>query len=146
MEYKLVHILTGVTGTLTSWNYDDPNYIHTNNQDYGICIRREKGYCGVTYFRADETNRLAHHICNVYNKTAVLLSFNVDKNNNNGERGDDCGSDAISIPGGSLTGYGVSYERWCGSLFGAMQTTPTAVSGTSSSSENQVTTYRTPFR
>ena len=65
MEYKLVHILTGVTGTLTSWNYDDPNYIHTNNQDYGICIRREKGYCGVSYFRADETNRLEHRICNV---------------------------------------------------------------------------------
>ena len=141
MEYKLVHILTGVTGTLTSWNYDDPNYIHTNNQDYGICIRREKGYCGVTYFRADETNRLAHRICNVYNNTAALLSFNVDKNNNNGQRGDDCGSDAISIPGGSLTGHGVSYERWCGSLFGAMQT-----ADATSSSENQVTTYRTPFR
>jgi hypothetical protein len=71
-----------------------------------------------------------------------LFSFNIDKSNSLGQRGEDCGSDAIGIPGGSLTGHGMSYERWCGSLFGAMN--PTANTG--SASENQVTTYRTPFR
>ena len=71
----------------------------------------------------------------------VLLSFTVDKSNSKGQAGGECGSDHVGIPGASLTGHGESYERWCGSLFGAQS--PGAAG---SASENQLTTYRTPFR
>jgi len=73
--------------------------------------------------------------------TLSLFSFTVDKSNTKGQAGSECGSDSVAIPGGSLTGHGESYERWCGSLFGAMNPGPPG-----SASENQVTTYRTPFR
>ena len=49
---------TGIAGTVKSWNFDDSNNIHGNDQAYSICIRREKGYCGYSVVPADEPLRL----------------------------------------------------------------------------------------
>ena len=65
----------------------------------------------------------------------------MDKSNTKCQAGQECGLDHVDISGASLTGHGESYEHWCGSLFGAMS--PGAAG---SASENQLTTYRTPFR
>ena len=48
---------TGIAGTVKSWNFDDNNNIHGNDQAYSICIRREKGYCGYSVVPADEPLR-----------------------------------------------------------------------------------------
>ena len=48
---------TGMAGTVKSWNFDDSNNIHGNNQAYSICIRREKGFCGYSVIPASEPDR-----------------------------------------------------------------------------------------
>jgi len=114
---------TGTTGSVQTWNYEDTNNIHTNNQNYAICIRREKGFCGTAYV-ADEASN----------------SFGVDGSNTQGRGGAQCRLDFVGIPGASSTGYGNSLERWCGAVFGVL-TAPGLHDGA-----NQIITYRTPFR
>ena len=48
---------TGPAGSLETWNYADPSNIHTNNQAYTVCIRRERGSCGYAATPVDEQNR-----------------------------------------------------------------------------------------
>ena len=58
-------IIPGSTGSVQTWNYDDSNNIHTNSQNYAICIRREKGYCANAYVADSASNRflqLSYHI------------------------------------------------------------------------------------
>ena len=50
-------IIPGTTGSVKTWNYDDTNNIHTNSQNYAICIRREKGYCANAYVADSASNR-----------------------------------------------------------------------------------------
>ena len=40
---------TGVSGTITSFNYDNINGRQLSNQDYSICIRTESNFCGIAY-------------------------------------------------------------------------------------------------
>ncbi|KAB0791812.1 hypothetical protein PPYR_03612 [Photinus pyralis] len=46
---------TGVTGVISSFNYDQASSLsrsvpeYYNNLNYAICIRKEKGYCSITY-------------------------------------------------------------------------------------------------
>lgn len=114
---------TGLTGSVSSWNYEDTNYIHTNNQDYAVCLRREQGYCGVSWTQDSSPN-----------------SFGVDGGKTKGRGGGLCRTDWVAIPGGSLTGRGASLERWCGAVFGAISTASLLEHGT------MITTYQTPFR
>jgi len=114
---------TGMTGSVQTWNYDDSNNIHTNDQNYAICIRREKGYCGNAYVVDSASN-----------------SFGVDGSNTKGRGGAQCKLDFVGIPGGTASGYGNSMERWCGAVFGVLSA-PGLHEGS-----NQIITYRTPFR
>ena len=115
---------TGITGTVSSWNYEDTNYIHTNNQDYAICVRREQGYCGASWTQDSSPN-----------------SFGVDGPMEKGRAGANCRLDYLAIPGGSVTGRGASVERWCGAVFGVINTTPPLLDH-----GLMITTYQTPFR
>lgn len=115
---------TGITGTVSTWNYEDTNYIHTNNQDYAVCVRREEGYCGVSWTQHSSAN-----------------SFGVDGPKTKGRAGEDCRLDYVAIPGGSATGRGASVERWCGAVFGVTTTSsPLPDHGVA------ITTFQTPFR
>lgn len=115
---------TGVSGTLQSWNYDDSTDIHTTGMTYAICLRREKGFCGIQYVQADEP-----------------YSFGMDYSFPRGRAGEDnCKATSVNIPGGSSTGLpGTSYERACGGTFGAtdadLQTGPSVW-----------LTHRSPYR
>ncbi|KAJ8935637.1 hypothetical protein NQ318_015614 [Aromia moschata] len=40
---------TGVAGQILSFNYDPVVGAQLSNQDYGICIRAERNFCGVQY-------------------------------------------------------------------------------------------------
>jgi len=114
---------TGATGTVMTWNYEDTNNIHTNSQNYAICIRREKGYCANSYVADSSPN-----------------SFGVDGSDTKGRGGAQCRNDFVAIPGASSVGYGSSVERWCGAVFGVLSA-PGLHEGA-----NQIITYRTPFR
>ena len=116
---------TEVAGTIKSWNYDDSNNIHGNDQAYSVCIRREKGYCGFSVTPANEPN-----------------SFLWDRTDD-GESGQICRTDNVNIPGSSLTGRGASTERYCGGLL-THQTDKTNP-GTGVTSDILIS-YRTPFR
>ena len=57
MLAMLTITMPGTTGSVQTWNYEDTNNIHTNNQNYAICIRREKGFCGTAYVADEASNR-----------------------------------------------------------------------------------------
>ncbi|CAH2210958.1 jg22345, partial [Pararge aegeria aegeria] len=40
---------TGVSGQLKSFNYDPTSGRQLSNQDYGICVRMERNFCGIQY-------------------------------------------------------------------------------------------------
>lgn len=42
----------GTRGSIKSFNYDEPGLLgqgYPNNMDYVICIRKEPGFCSITY-------------------------------------------------------------------------------------------------
>ncbi|XP_049772117.1 uncharacterized protein LOC126154588 [Schistocerca cancellata] len=43
----------GVRGSFHSFNYEGPNAGYLNNLNYAICIRKEAGYCSITYTNED---------------------------------------------------------------------------------------------
>ena len=112
-----------MTGTIKSWNYDDTNNIHNTDLAYSVCIRREKGYCGYSVVPANEP-----------------LSFVWDRLATRGESGQICRTDNVNIPGTSLTGRGVSNERYCGNKL------THAAQGPNPAVHDRLITYRTPFR
>ena len=113
-----------IAGTIKSWNYDDSNNIHNNDLAYSVCIRREKGYCGYSVVPANEP-----------------LSFVWDRVTSRGESGEICRTDNVNIPGTSLTGRGVSTERYC-----ANKLTHLTQSANPPAVHDRLITYRTPFR
>lgn len=40
---------TGVYGRVKSFNFDPIAGLHLSNQDYSICIRTERNFCGIQY-------------------------------------------------------------------------------------------------
>ena len=40
---------TGVSGQIKSYNYDPGAGLQLSNQDYSICIRSERNFCGIHY-------------------------------------------------------------------------------------------------
>ncbi|GLG93829.1 Uncharacterized protein GBIM_01168 [Gryllus bimaculatus] len=56
--------LQGVRGTLRSFNYNGGSY--TNDLNYAICIRKEPGYCSITYsVRSDNGTESDFQLVNV---------------------------------------------------------------------------------
>jgi len=118
--------LTGVSGTFKSFNYDDSNDVFTNSQMYGICLRREKNYCGYSVVPVNEPN-----------------SFSMG-NYNNARGEDSCRIDYFAVPGGSESGRIYSTQRWCGLAFGHEVGTPAAL--VNIAYNNAMISYVTPFR
>ncbi|XP_050299803.1 uncharacterized protein LOC126738482 [Anthonomus grandis grandis] len=62
---------TGVTGTIQSFNYDQaamfnrsvPGYF--NDLNYAICIRREAGYCSITYMNTNDGEMYPFQLVNI---------------------------------------------------------------------------------
>merc|ERR1719211_827094 len=52
-----VQYFTGVSGTLTSFNFGNTDdYHHLAEQYYSICIRREQGHCKIGYYPSNNGN------------------------------------------------------------------------------------------
>ena len=45
----------GVSGTISSFNYNDAGGLMLSNTDYTICIRTERNFCGVQYIPCIDT-------------------------------------------------------------------------------------------
>ncbi|CAH1118430.1 unnamed protein product [Phaedon cochleariae] len=97
---------TGVTGIISSLNYNQasmfnrsvPGYF--NNLNYGICIRREAGYCSITYTNVRNGVESPFQIPNVDNDGIVTLPRGMA-----GVDSMDCPNDYIVIAGTRLCGY-----------------------------------------
>lgn len=46
---------TGVSGQIKSFNYDPTSGRQLSNQDYGICVRMERNFCGIQYTACPDT-------------------------------------------------------------------------------------------
>lgn len=48
-EEGCLQYFTGVSGQVKSFNYDPTTGLQLSNQDYSICIRMERNFCGIQY-------------------------------------------------------------------------------------------------
>lgn len=48
-EEGCLQYFTGVSGQIKSFNYDPSTGLQLSNQDYSICIRMERNFCGIQY-------------------------------------------------------------------------------------------------
>jgi hypothetical protein len=48
-EEGCLQYFTGVSGQIKSYNYDPAAGLQLSKQDYSICIRMERNFCGIQY-------------------------------------------------------------------------------------------------
>lgn len=48
-EEGCLQYFTGISGQIKSFNYDPVTGLQLSNQDYSICIRMERNFCGIQY-------------------------------------------------------------------------------------------------
>ena len=53
-EEGCMQYYTGVSGQIKSFNYDPNVGLQLSNQDYSICIRMERNFCGIQYMTCDD--------------------------------------------------------------------------------------------
>ncbi|KAJ8982677.1 hypothetical protein NQ317_017667 [Molorchus minor] len=122
---------TGVAGQILSFNYDPESGAQLSNQDYSICIRAERNFCGVHYSQCSdpgaENNRSQSFTLsgNSNNRVAAMIGSTGSSNF--------CQADYLIIPmatnvGRPVTGPLSSVDRICGGVLSADVTlTPTTV-------------------
>ncbi|XP_046998494.1 uncharacterized protein LOC124613816 [Schistocerca americana] len=54
-ESGCLQYFTGVTGQVKSFNYDPEVGLQLSNQDYSMCIRPERNFCGIQYAACPDT-------------------------------------------------------------------------------------------
>jgi hypothetical protein len=62
---------TGVTGQIRSFNYDSGMGLQLSNQDYSICIRMERNFCGIQYTTAPDPGRRELENCSRNNAKKI---------------------------------------------------------------------------
>nr|XP_012551440.2 uncharacterized protein LOC101744434 [Bombyx mori] len=111
---------TGVSGQLRSFNYDPASGFQLSNQDYGICIRMERNFCGILYTACpDQVNNRSR-------------SFTLSGNSNNpvnsmigsGAGPNNCANDWLLVPCAANVGriqpnQALCTDRICGGTFSA---------------------------
>ncbi|XP_074041849.1 uncharacterized protein isoform X2 [Leptinotarsa decemlineata] len=95
---------TGVTGTISSFNYDQVSMfnrsvpVYFNNLNYAICIRREAGFCSITYTNVRNGVEYPFELRNVDGVSTLPRGIaGVDTI--------DCPDDYIVVAGTRLCGY-----------------------------------------
>ncbi|KAG5869494.1 hypothetical protein JTB14_013567 [Gonioctena quinquepunctata] len=53
-EAGCLQYFTGVTGQILSFNYNPETGAQLSNQDYGICVRVERNFCGIQYTQCSD--------------------------------------------------------------------------------------------
>ncbi|CAH1112018.1 unnamed protein product [Psylliodes chrysocephalus] len=100
-----LQIYEGVTGTISSFNYDQASMLNRsvpgyfNNLNYAICIRRTPGYCSITYTNVLNGVEYPFNLVNFINGMSTVPS------NMAGSDIIDCPNDYIVIDSTRLCGY-----------------------------------------
>jgi hypothetical protein len=57
-EEGCLQYFTGVSGQIKSYNYDPGAGLQLSKQDYSICIRMERNFCGIQYMACPDSGRI----------------------------------------------------------------------------------------
>ncbi|XP_045461940.1 uncharacterized protein LOC123672031 [Harmonia axyridis] len=111
---------SSVSGQITSFNYDPTEGLQLSNQNYGICIRQDRNFCGVQYTQCPDPDN------------DPIQSFTLSGNSNSnvpamvGSTGSSnfCQSDYLIIPmvsnvGRPPSGPSANVDRICGGILSA---------------------------
>jgi len=123
-----------VSGKITSFNYMRGEGLHLSNQDYTICIRNERGFCGVSYQACSDISG-DHEVGESFTITGNDLSQ--PSKPGKVKVGDNCTTDWISIPcattstDGGVKQFpgknpGTCVDRICGEVFCSVTDHPNA--------------------
>merc|ERR1712083_908779 len=63
---------SGVSGQMSSFNYNDASGLQLSNTDYSICVRMERNFCGIQYSACTDS------------VNAIAMSFSVTGGGNDG--------------------------------------------------------------
>lgn len=55
-EEGCLQYYTGISGMVQSFNYDPNTGLQLSNQDYSICIRSERNFCGIQYTACEDVD------------------------------------------------------------------------------------------
>ncbi|XP_021929766.1 uncharacterized protein LOC110834666 [Zootermopsis nevadensis] len=130
-EEGCLQYFTGVSGQIKSYNYDPGAGLQLSKQDYSICIRMERNFCGIQYTACPDTvNNRTHAFTlsgNTQGQTAVSSSTGTIGPNS-------CNTDWLIIPCATnvgRTGLPACIDRICGGTFNTeISTTPATVIST----------------
>nr|XP_018903764.1 PREDICTED: uncharacterized protein LOC109034848 [Bemisia tabaci] len=120
-EEGCLQYYTGVSGTIKSYNYEPATGLQLSNQDYTMCIRAERNFCGIQYSAcADPVNNRSH----AFTLTGNTLGQNPVASQLGSTGPNSCNMDWLVIPCTSNTGristsQTTCVDRLCGGTLSA---------------------------
>ncbi|XP_047358561.1 uncharacterized protein LOC124952550 isoform X1 [Vespa velutina] len=125
-EEGCLQYFTGVSGQIKSFNFDSSAGLQLSNQDYSICIRMEKNFCGIQYMAcSDEATMVSNSgIGQMSRNNAFTLTGNTQGTQIASMTGAMCQTDWLMIPCAINAGKSPSMsttciDRLCGGTFNA---------------------------
>ncbi|XP_043486352.1 uncharacterized protein LOC122513896 isoform X2 [Polistes fuscatus] len=124
-EEGCLQYFTGVSGQIKSFNFDPTTGLQLSNQDYSICIRMEKNFCGIQYMPcSDEGTMVTSGPGQMSRSNAFTLTGNTQGTQIASMTGAACQTDYLMIPCAINAGRTPSMsitcvDRLCGGTFNA---------------------------
>ncbi|KAM0737107.1 hypothetical protein ACS0PU_000200 [Formica fusca] len=126
-EEGCLQYFTGVSGQVKSFNYDPTTGLQLSNQDYSICIRMERNFCGIQYMACTDDAQgmmptTAGAAGQIMRNNAFTLTGNTQNTQIVSMTGASCLTDWLSIPcainlGRMPTMPLICVDRLCGGTF-----------------------------
>ncbi|CAK9834419.1 hypothetical protein ANTRET_LOCUS10951 [Anthophora retusa] len=129
-EEGCLQYFTGISGQIKSFNYDSITGLQLSNQDYSICIRMERNFCGIQYMTCPVDDKEAIPAggtsppAQMSRSNAFTLTGNTQAMQIASMTGAACQTDWLSIPCASNAGrlptaIMTCVDRICGGTFNA---------------------------
>ncbi|XP_033207964.1 uncharacterized protein LOC117167267 [Belonocnema kinseyi] len=126
-EEGCLQYFTGVSGQIKSFNYEPVTGLQLSNQDYSVCIRMERNFCGIQYMACPEgmvqvTSGTAPNAPQSLRNNAFSLTGNVLSGQVAATTGQNCQTDWLMIPCATSSGRLpmaplMCVDRICGGVF-----------------------------
>ncbi|XP_017884593.1 uncharacterized protein LOC108627717 isoform X2 [Ceratina calcarata] len=130
-EEGCLQYFTGISGQIKSFNYDPVTGLQLSNQDYSVCVRTERNFCGIQYVTCPVDDRLGEAAttggtvaAQTMRSNAFTLTGNTQSTQIASMTGAACQTDWLTIPcasnvGRSPTATMSCVDRLCGGTFNA---------------------------
>ncbi|XP_014477173.1 PREDICTED: uncharacterized protein LOC106745775 isoform X2 [Dinoponera quadriceps] len=128
-EEGCLQYFTGVSGQIKSFNYDPTGGLQLSNQDYSICIRMERNFCGIQYMACIDDAQVmmpagVAAVGQIMRSNAFTLTGNTQATQIASMTGVSCLTDWLAIPcatnsGRMSTAPLICVDRLCGGTFNA---------------------------